>query len=76
MKEIFNEISQKVKEQTRFWVNVALTKENPIEAAKVISNFSKTLKSEEERDFLDFYFNMRLLQLKKDEEELNENHTN
>lgn len=76
MKEIFNNISQRTKEQVRFWVNVALTKENPIDAAKVISNFSKTLKTEEEQNFLDFYFNMRLLQLKEDEEQLNENHSN
>lgn len=76
MKEIFNNISQKTKEQVRFWVNVALTKENPMDAAKVISNFSKTLKTEEEQNFLDFYFNMRLLQLKEDEEQLNENHSN
>ena len=76
MKEIFNNISQKAKEQVRFWVNVALTKENPMDAAKVISNFSKTLKTEEEQNFLDFYFNMRLLQLKEDEEQLNENHSN
>ena len=76
MKEIFNNISQKTKEQVRFWVNVALTKENPIDAAKVISNFSKTLKTEEEQNFLDFYFNMRLLQLKEDEEQLNENNSN
>ena len=76
MKEIFNNISQRTKEQVRFWVNVALTKENPMDAAKVISNFSKTLKTEEEQNFLDFYFNMRLLQLKEDEEQLNENHSN
>ena len=76
MIEIFNNISQKTKEQVRFWVNVALTKENPMDAAKVISNFSKTLKTEEEQNFLDFYFNMRLLQLKEDEEQLNENHSN
>jgi predicted solute-binding protein len=76
MKEIFNNISQRTKEQVRFWVNVALTKENPMDAAKVISNFSKTLKTEEEQSFLDFYFNMRLLQLKEDEEQLNENHSN
>lgn len=76
MKEIFNNISQRTKEQVRFWVNVALTKENPMDAATVISNFSKTLKTEEEQSFLDFYFNMRLLQLKEDEEQLNENHSN
>ena len=40
---------------------------DPREAAEELLAYQKTLKTEEEKNFVDFYFNMRMLQLREDE---------
>ena len=75
MIELFNNISKTVKKETEFWVEAAILFFNPLEAAQIILNYQNTLQTEEEKDFVNFYFNMRMLQLRGDNE-LNENNFN
>ena len=74
MIELFKNVSDKVKNETKFWFEICLLKNDPREAAKILLDFQKTLQTEEEKDYVDFYFNMRMLQLR--EEELNESNSN
>lgn len=64
MQEIFNNISDEVKNVARTTWNIALTRPNPILAAEflksVTDEYSK-IYSEEEMQFFDFYFNMQFL---------------
>lgn len=72
MIELFVNVSKKVKDETKFWVEIAMLNPNPQEGAKEILAYRNTLKTEEEKDFVDFYFNMRTLE----EKGLNESNSN
>ena len=72
MVELFANVSKKVKDETKFWVEIAMLNPDPKEAAKEILAYRNTLKTEEEKDFVDFYFNMRMLE----EKDLNESNSN
>ena len=63
MIEIFSEIPVHIKEQAKLWVDLALRQTNPAESIKIMEEFRNLLK-ENEKDFCDFYFNMRLEELK------------
>ena len=71
MIELFVNVSKKVKDETKFWVEIAMLNPNPQEGAKEILAYRNTLKTEE-KDFVDFYFNMRMLE----EKGLNESNSN
>ena len=75
MIELFANVSKKVKDETKFWVDIAMLNPNPQEGAKEILAYQNTLKTEEEKDFVDFYFNMRMLQEREDEK-LDESNSN
>lgn len=75
MTELFTNVSKKVKDETKFWVEIAMLNPNPKEAAKEILAYQNTLKTEEEKEFVDFYFNMRILQERGDEK-LDESNSN
>lgn len=75
MVELFTNVSKKVKDETKFWVEIAMLNPNPKEAAKEILAFQNTLQKEEEKEFVDFYFNMRMLQEREDEK-LDESNSN
>ena len=63
MVEIFYDIPPHIKELAKNWVDLALRQTNPFEAVKMISNFANSCSTEEERDFVDFYFKLRLERL-------------
>ena len=75
MVELFANVSKKVKDETKFWVDIAMLNPNPKEGAKEILAYQNTLKTEEEKEFVDFYFNMRMLQEREDEK-LDESNSN
>lgn len=60
MIELFNNVSNEVKELISYCVDLAFLQPTPLECASVVNDFRKTCKTEEEKDFLDFYFNLRL----------------
>lgn len=67
MQEIFKQIPDRIKEQAKYWVDLALKQKNPYDAAAMVAEYANSCFNEEEKDFVDFYFNLRL------EELLNEN---
>ena len=69
MIELFTNVSKEVKERTKFWVDIALLNPNPMEQAKEILKYRDSLEREEEKEFVDFYVNLRALQARGEGEE-------
>ena len=67
MIELFTNIPEEVKEQTKLIINFIFSQLDPESGLKFIESYISSCENEEERDFIRFYFNMRMDQL------LNEN---
>ena len=67
MTEIFTNIPEEVKEQTKLIVNFIFSQLDPESGLKFIESYISSCQDEEEKSFVRFYFNMRMEQL------LNEN---
>ena len=67
--EIYNDISQTVKDTAEAAWRAALAQKNPVEASNflnLITNYYKHIFTEEEIDFLRFYFNMKMEMMKSE----------
>ena len=53
MEELFANIPERVRKQTKFWIEFALSKNNILEAIKMIESYRNTC-SDEEKEYLDF----------------------
>ena len=69
MTELFADVSKQVKDRTKFWVDIALLNPNPMEQAQEILKFRNSLEREDEKEFVDFYVNLRALQARNEGEE-------
>lgn len=69
MTELFENVSKQTKERAKFWVNIALLNPDPQARAMEIIKFRNSLQTEEEKDFVDFYVNLRALQARDEGEE-------
>ena len=69
MTELFADVSKQVKDRAKFWVDIALLNPDPMARAQEILNFSNSLEREDEKEFVDFYVNMRALQARDEGEE-------
>lgn len=65
MVEIFANIPERVKEQAKFWMDFSLNYP-PLEALKMLKDYSNSCIDPEEKDFVDFYFNLRWEELKNE----------
>ena len=63
MIEIFNEIPEDAKAKAKFWFEVAFAQSNIKDTIKMLKEYRDSCENEYERDFVDFYFNMRMEQL-------------
>ena len=66
MIELFSNIPQRIREQSEFWVNLALKQSNLADGIKMIYDYTNSCLNEEEKDFIDFYFNLKMEQLKNE----------
>ena len=66
MIELFPNVPGYVREQAKFWVDFALKQKNPFEGAKMVSNFANSCQTEEDKEFVNFYFNLRLEQIRNE----------
>lgn len=66
MTEIFNDIPDFIKQQLKYWVDLALQQKYPADTIRMIKEFRDSCYNEEEKEFVDFYFNMRLEALKEE----------
>lgn len=69
MIELFTDISPFIKQQLERVINLAIDSMELKECAELIADFAKT-RPDREQDFIDFYFNLRMEQMK------NENNSN
>jgi len=68
MQEIFENISNNVKEIADVAWRLASAQKNPLEAAKFldnVTNYYDKIMTEEEIEFLRFYFNMKMEMMKE-----------
>lgn len=68
MTEIYQDIREEVKELARIAWTIAITQKTPAAAAKIldnITNYYSNFLSDEEKDFLQFYFNTQM-EMKKE----------
>lgn len=68
MTEIFTSVRDEVKNMAETCWNICLAQNNPDEAAKflhLVTEFYRNYYTEEEIEFLQFYFNMKLEMMKE-----------
>ena len=65
MREIFAEIPNYIREQAKLWFDLAIKQDNPILITETLKKF-RDLCTEEQKPFVDFYFNLRFEELKKE----------
>lgn len=63
MVELFSDIPQEVRDRAKFWVDMSLRQSTLIQAAKMIREYINSCVNEEEADYADFYFNVRMEEL-------------
>ena len=69
MTELFENVSSKTKDIARISWNLAIAQKNPLEAADFlnnVTNYYRNILTEEEIEFLQFYFNIQM-EMMKDE---------
>lgn len=63
MTELFTDISPFIKQQLERVINLAIDSMELKAGAELIADFAKT-RPDREQDFIDFYFNLRMEQMK------------
>ena len=63
MIELFPGIPEQVRKNAEFMFEMALRQKNILSTIKVLNEYTETCSSEEEKEFVEFYFNMRMEQL-------------
>ena len=56
MEELFPNVPEYVRRQTDFWINMAMRKDNLIDALKTIQDYMNSLEDEENRNYVAFAF--------------------
>ena len=69
MIELFADVSKQVKDRAKFWIDIALLNPDPLARVQEILNFRNSLEREDEKEFVDFYVNLRALQARDEGEE-------
>ena len=67
MIELFTDIPERIKSQAKFWVDQALNEPNILSGLKMINDYRDSCLNEEEKNFVDFYFNLRMEQILSNE---------
>ena len=63
MIELFPDIPEQVRKNAEFMFEMALRQKNILSTIKVLNEYTEACSSEEEKEFVEFYFNMRMEQL-------------
>jgi hypothetical protein len=66
MTELFPDISEKVRSNAEIAWRLAQTFHNPISTVKFLSDYTAAAPTDEEREFLQFYFNLQMELLKNE----------
>lgn len=63
MTELFANIPRAVRLVTQFWAEVALAQPDMKDTIRMMDEYYNSCTDEEEKEFVNFYFNMRMQQL-------------
>ena len=63
MIEIYQDISDELKQQAEIIFNLAQQQTNPTIAAEILNSYLNTRFNPREQEFVEFYFNLRMEQL-------------
>ena len=66
MTELYADIPDEVREGAEFIVNLALAQRNPLSAVRMVKEYADSCLNDYEKEFVDFYFNLRLEQLRNE----------
>ena len=61
--EIFNDIPEEIKQQTKFWFEVALSQPEIINAVSMLKEYRDSCSNEYEKSYVDCYFETRMREL-------------
>lgn len=64
MTELFTNIPESVKERTKMFVDLTLKNEDPFEIVNILNEYTENCQNEEEKEFVQFYINMKLEEMK------------
>lgn len=64
MTELFTELPDNVKRQAEKFVDMTLQNDDPFDIVNILNEYTNSCQSEEEREFVQFYINMRLEEMK------------
>jgi len=64
MTELFTELPDNVKRQAEKFVDITLQNDDPFDIVNILNEYTESCQSEEEREFVQFYINMRLEEMK------------
>ena len=64
MRELFQTLPQETKQMITSYIDMALVSIDPLLLPKLISDFAKTMPTEEAENFVDFYFGLKLEELR------------
>lgn len=63
MEELFPNIPEQSRKNAEFIVEMALRQKNITSAVKVLNEYTNSCISDEEKEFVEFYFNMKMEQM-------------
>lgn len=63
MQELFPNIPESVRKNTEFIFDMALRQKNLLSMVNTLNEYTNTCSSEEEKEFVEFYFNMKMEQM-------------
>lgn len=63
MQELFPNIPESVRKNAEFIFDMALRQKNLLSMVNTLNEYTNTCSSEEEKEFVEFYFNMKMEQM-------------
>ena len=63
MEELFPNIPEQSRKNAEFIVEMALRQKNITSAVKALNEYTNSCTSDEEKEFVEFYFNMKMEQM-------------
>ena len=64
MTELFTELPDNIKRQAEKFVDMTLQNDDPFDIVNILNEYTNSCQSEEEREFVQFYINIRLEEMK------------
>lgn len=66
MRELYADLPQEIKDYIIFYIDSVLKNFQLLDAANIIREFASKCIDEEEQEFIDFYFNLKLEEMQKE----------